>query len=130
LVKAKERHLLKEPVVEWKLRCPKCDNAEFSRREGFHPLGRYKCHKCGKSFFKPIYGAKPTKEYIYMRDRTSWLERRMDHLLKRHGWAPSIEKLCLYITDYVEYENDWEEDYCKEYLKKMIKRRAYRRYAQ
>lgn len=63
-----------------------------------------------------------------MRERTTWLERRMDHLLKRHSYVASMEKLYSYITDYVEYENDWEEDYCKEYLKKEIKRRAYRRY--
>ena len=119
-----------EPVEEWKLRCPKCGSPEFSKKEGFHPLGRYTCHECRKSFFKPKYGTKPTKEYEYTRDRTSFLERRMDKLLERHGhgYIPSIEQLYSLITYYVKFENDWEEDYCKKYLIKMIGRGGYRRY--
>jgi ribosomal protein L37AE/L43A len=30
--------------------CPKCKSTEIDRREGFHPLGRWGCRNCQKSF--------------------------------------------------------------------------------
>ena len=113
--------------IEWKLRCPHCGSIEFGRRQGFHLVWRYKCHECERNFFKPLLRLMPSKEYIRIRNRTTELESSMNRLLKRHGWAPSIQSLYSHIPDYIIYQNDWEEDYCKNYLKKRV-RKGYRRY--
>jgi len=38
---------------EFRFCCPSCGSSHFHKREGFHLLAKFRCHRCKNTFTKP-----------------------------------------------------------------------------